>query len=181
MKENHVIPCISTSITLDNTLILYFQRIEFEVSLRLTFYSNYLFDSLMATELVPNTGSVRHKSPYICLFMIVFQFTGACYKAILFGRPLHLSVMTWNVAVVRRWVELASMEEIAEAIDIQSPVGTALCMAAASKKDHESGISWGVLLGLFNYGSNRFPNNACCFICKVLFLPFYLFNLYNRG
>lgn len=47
--------------------------------------------------------------------------------------------MTWNVAVVKRWVELASSEEIAEAIDIQSGVGTALCMAAAVKKDHESG------------------------------------------
>lgn len=145
-----------------NTFILYFQRIE--VSLRLTFYCNYLFDCLMATELVPNTGSVRHKAPCIFLFMIVFQCTGACYKAILFGRPLHLSVMTWNAAVVRRWVELASMEEIAEAIDIQSPVGTALCMAAASKKDHESGISWGVLLGLFNFGFNRFPNSVVFYL-----------------
>ncbi|KAI3448779.1 hypothetical protein Pfo_005444 [Paulownia fortunei] len=52
--------------------------------------------------------------------------------------PLHLCMMTWNVAVVKRWVELASMADIAEAIDIQSPVGTALCMAAALKKDHES-------------------------------------------
>ncbi|KAL3829814.1 hypothetical protein ACJIZ3_018616 [Penstemon smallii] len=52
--------------------------------------------------------------------------------------PLHLCVMTWNVAVVRRWVELASSEEIAEAIDIQSTMGTALCIAAALKKDHES-------------------------------------------
>lgn len=50
--------------------------------------------------------------------------------------------MTWNVAVVKRWVELASTEDIAEAIDIQSPVGTALCMASALKKDHESGRSW---------------------------------------
>ncbi|KAL0387792.1 UNVERIFIED_CONTAM: E3 ubiquitin-protein ligase KEG [Sesamum radiatum] len=53
--------------------------------------------------------------------------------------PLHLCIMTWNVAVVRRWVELASKEDIADAIDIQSPVGTALCMAAALKKDHEPG------------------------------------------
>lgn len=52
--------------------------------------------------------------------------------------------MTWNVAVVKRWVELASVDEIEEAIDIQSPVGTALCMAAASKKDHEPGISWAI-------------------------------------
>lgn len=47
--------------------------------------------------------------------------------------------MTWNVAIVKRWVELASNEEIAEAIDIPSRGGTALCMAAALKKDHEAG------------------------------------------
>ena len=46
---------------------------------------------------------------------------------------------TWNVAVLRRWVEVATREEIADAIDIPSPVGTALCMAAAVKKDHEIG------------------------------------------
>lgn len=50
-----------------------------------------------------------------------------------------MCVATWNVAVVRRWVEVASPEEIADAIDIPSPVGTALCMAAAVKKDHETG------------------------------------------
>lgn len=50
-----------------------------------------------------------------------------------------MCVATWNVAVVRRWVEVASTEEIADAIDIPSPVGTALCMAAAVKKDHETG------------------------------------------
>ena len=47
--------------------------------------------------------------------------------------------MTWNVAIVKRWVELASREEIADAIDIPSRVGTALCMAAALKKEHEAG------------------------------------------
>lgn len=47
---------------------------------------------------------------------------------------------TWNVAVVKRWAEVATSDEIAEAIDIPSPIGTALCMAAASKKDHENGI-----------------------------------------
>ncbi|KAL6514888.1 hypothetical protein OROGR_020467 [Orobanche gracilis] len=52
--------------------------------------------------------------------------------------PLHLCVMTRNVAVVRRWVELASTKDISEAIDIPGPVGTALCMAAAVKKDYES-------------------------------------------
>ncbi|KAJ6807815.1 E3 ubiquitin-protein ligase KEG [Iris pallida] len=51
--------------------------------------------------------------------------------------PLHLCVESWNVAVVKRWVEVASQEEIEEAIDIPSPAGTALCMAAALKKDHE--------------------------------------------
>lgn len=43
------------------------------------------------------------------------------------------------MAVVRRWVEVASREEIDEAIDIPSPAGTALCMAAALKKDREAG------------------------------------------
>lgn len=42
--------------------------------------------------------------------------------------------------VVKRWVEVATPDEIGEVIDIPSPIGTALCMAAASKKDHESGI-----------------------------------------
>ncbi|KAG8656629.1 E3 ubiquitin-protein ligase KEG isoform X2 [Manihot esculenta] len=51
--------------------------------------------------------------------------------------PLHLCVATWNVAVVKRWMEVAYPEEIANTIDIPSPVGTALCMAAAVKKDHE--------------------------------------------
>ena len=36
-------------------------------------------------------------------------------------------------------MEVATREEIADAIDIPSPVGTALCMAAAVKKDHEIG------------------------------------------
>ena len=36
-------------------------------------------------------------------------------------------------------MEVASIEEIAAAINILSPVGTALCMAAAANKDHEKG------------------------------------------
>ncbi|XP_078442158.1 protein kinase KEG [Wolffia australiana] len=51
--------------------------------------------------------------------------------------PLHSCVEMWNVSVVRRWVEIASEEEISYAIDIPSPNGTALCMAAALKKEHE--------------------------------------------
>lgn len=54
-------------------------------------------------------------------------------------RPLHLCILTWNVAVVKRWVELASPEEVAEAIDVPSNLGTAICMAAALKKNHEQG------------------------------------------
>lgn len=57
--------------------------------------------------------------------------------------------MTWNSTVVKRWVELASVEEIAEAIDVQSPEGTALCMAAALKRGHESGIYGLYFAGLF--------------------------------
>ncbi|CAA6654071.1 unnamed protein product [Spirodela intermedia] len=51
--------------------------------------------------------------------------------------PLHLCVETWNVTVVRRWVEIALQEDIDNAIEIPSPIGTALCMAAALKKERE--------------------------------------------
>ncbi|KGN48095.1 E3 ubiquitin-protein ligase KEG [Cucumis sativus] len=51
--------------------------------------------------------------------------------------PLHMCITSLNVDVVKRWVELASPEEISEAIDIPSSTGTALCMAAALKKDRE--------------------------------------------
>lgn len=43
------------------------------------------------------------------------------------------------MAIVRRWIEVASIDEIVDAINVLSPVGTALCMAAAAKKDHEKG------------------------------------------
>ncbi|KAL4203568.1 hypothetical protein AMTRI_Chr01g104540 [Amborella trichopoda] len=52
--------------------------------------------------------------------------------------PLHMCITTWNVAVVKKWVEVASQEEIYDAIEIPSSVGTVLCMAAALKKDHET-------------------------------------------
>lgn len=68
-----------------------------------------------------------------------FELVGSIFLSC--HRPLHLCVSTWNVAVVKRWVELASTEEIAGAIDIESPLGTSLCMAAALKKDHEVGKS----------------------------------------
>lgn len=55
------------------------------------------------------------------------------------NRPLHLCVETWNVTVVRRWVEIALQEDIDNAIEIPSPIGTALCMAAALKKEREIG------------------------------------------
>lgn len=139
----------------------------------LTFRSIFCFDILMAIKDVPNRvvfpnihAWENSKNLCLLLFMGVFPCIGACNKGILFDRPLHLSVMTWNVAVVKRWVELASMDEINEAIDIQSPVGTALCMAAASKKDHESGISWAVLI----YGSHGFLNKVFLFnVCKFCF------------
>lgn len=70
------------------------------------------------------------------------MFESATCLRFLFNRPLHLCIATWNVAVVKRWVELASSEEITSAIDIPSPVGTALCMAAALKKDREAGRAW---------------------------------------
>ncbi|GAV62128.1 Pkinase domain-containing protein/Ank_2 domain-containing protein/Ank_3 domain-containing protein/zf-RING_2 domain-containing protein [Cephalotus follicularis] len=52
--------------------------------------------------------------------------------------PLHLCIETLNVAVVKKWLEVASSKEIAEAINVSSPAGTALCMAAALKKGHET-------------------------------------------
>ncbi|KAF7119469.1 hypothetical protein RHSIM_Rhsim13G0208400 [Rhododendron simsii] len=52
--------------------------------------------------------------------------------------PLHLCIETFNVSAVKRWVEVATAEEIAEAIDVPSPAGTALCMAASLKKDRET-------------------------------------------
>lgn len=60
-------------------------------------------------------------------------------KIVVVNRPLHMCITTLNVDVVKRWAELASPEEISEAIDIPSSTGTALCMAAAVKKDREIG------------------------------------------
>lgn len=71
--------------------------------------------------------------------LFILSVAGANSKSFSLYRPLHLCVTTWNIAIVKRWVELASREEIAEAIDIPTRVGTALCMAAALKKEHEAG------------------------------------------
>ncbi|KAK6121502.1 hypothetical protein DH2020_044754 [Rehmannia glutinosa] len=90
--------------------------------------------------------------------------------------PLHLCIMTWNVAVVKRWAELASKEDIAEAIDIQSQVGTALCMAAVSKKDHESGRSL-VILSVY---ANWFSKLSIFFHLECSVLIFDLSDLYNH-
>lgn len=71
--------------------------------------------------------------------LVILEYGGCKSMSILNSKhltPLHLCVMTWNSTVVKRWVELASAEEIAEAIDIQSPEGTALCMAATLKRGH---------------------------------------------
>ncbi|KAF8396264.1 hypothetical protein HHK36_017879 [Tetracentron sinense] len=88
--------------------------------------------------------SVLHRTivkKYTDCAIVILEHGGCRSMGILNSKnltPLHMSVATWNVAVVKRWVEVASLEEIAEAIDIPSPVGTALCMAAALKKDHET-------------------------------------------
>ncbi|KAA8537339.1 hypothetical protein F0562_026974 [Nyssa sinensis] len=88
--------------------------------------------------------SVLHRAiakKYTDCALVILENGGCISMSILNSKnltPLHLCVATWNVTVVKRWVELASMEEIANAIDIPSPVGTALCMAAALKKDHEA-------------------------------------------
>ncbi|QHO17825.1 E3 ubiquitin-protein ligase KEG [Arachis hypogaea] len=88
--------------------------------------------------------SVLHRAvakKYTDCAIVILENGGCRSMAIMNSKnltPLHLCVATWNVAVVKRWVEVATSDEIAEAIDIPSPIGTALCMAAASKKDHES-------------------------------------------
>ncbi|KAL2461125.1 E3 ubiquitin-protein ligase KEG [Abeliophyllum distichum] len=88
--------------------------------------------------------SVLHRAiakKYTDCAIVILENGGCKSMGIMNSRhltPLHLCVTTWNVAVVKRWVELASAEEIADAIDIPCSVGTALCMAAALKKDHES-------------------------------------------
>ncbi|XP_021899941.1 E3 ubiquitin-protein ligase KEG-like isoform X1 [Carica papaya] len=89
--------------------------------------------------------SVLHRAiakKYTDCAIVILENGGCRSMAVLNSKnltPLHLSVATWNVTVLKRWVEIASQEEIDEAIDIPSPVGTALCMAAAVKKDHEIG------------------------------------------
>ena len=80
-------------------------------------------------------GSIKSFHSHV-LSVQLFPFSDI---SLMMNRPLHLCIETWNTAVVRRWVEVASLEEIAEAIDVPSPVGTALCMAAALKKEHEKG------------------------------------------
>ncbi|KAH9686311.1 E3 ubiquitin-protein ligase KEG [Citrus sinensis] len=87
--------------------------------------------------------SVLHRAvakKYTDCAIVILENGGCRSMAILNSKeltPLHLCVATWNVAVVKRWVEVASPEEIVNVIDIPGPVGTALCMAAALKKDHE--------------------------------------------
>ena len=61
-----------------------------------------------------------------------------------------MCVSTCNVVVVKKWMEIATAEEIAEAIDIPSPAGTALCMAAALKKDRESGKNSNLSINIAN-------------------------------
>ncbi|KAE9616293.1 putative protein kinase TKL-Pl-1 family transcription factor C2H2 family [Lupinus albus] len=88
--------------------------------------------------------SVLHRAiskKYTDCALMILENGGCRSMAILNSKnltPLHLCVATWNVTVVKRWVEIATSDEITEAINIPSSIGTALCMAAASKKDHES-------------------------------------------
>ncbi|KAL9321767.1 hypothetical protein ACSQ67_009820 [Phaseolus vulgaris] len=88
--------------------------------------------------------SVLHRAiskKYTDCALVILENGGCKSMAIVNSKnltPLHLCVATWNVAVVKRWAKVATSDEIAEAIDIPSPIGTALCMAAASKKDHEN-------------------------------------------
>ncbi|MBA0725523.1 hypothetical protein Golax_022108 [Gossypium laxum] len=87
--------------------------------------------------------SVLHRAvakKYTDCALVILEYGGCRSMAVLNSKnltPLHLCVATWNVAVVKRWVEVASPDEIADAIEIPSLVGTALCMAATLKKNHE--------------------------------------------
>lgn len=87
--------------------------------------------------------SVLHRAvakKYTDCALVLLENGGCRSMAVLNSKnhtPLHLCISTWNVDVVRRWVEIASPDQIAEAIEVPSPSGTALCMAASTKKDHE--------------------------------------------
>ncbi|KAJ4840034.1 hypothetical protein Tsubulata_033350 [Turnera subulata] len=73
--------------------------------------------------------------------IIILEYGGCRSMGVLNSKqltPLHMCIETLNVVVVKRWLEIASSEEIAEAIDTPSPAGTALCMAAALQKGHEA-------------------------------------------
>ncbi|KAK6933989.1 Zinc finger, RING-type, eukaryotic [Dillenia turbinata] len=88
--------------------------------------------------------SVLHRAvakKYTDCAIVVLENGGCRSMAVLNSKnltPLHLCVATWNVSVVKRWLEIASREEIADAIDVPGPYGTALCMAAAPKKNYET-------------------------------------------
>ncbi|MFS7952438.1 putative non-specific serine/threonine protein kinase [Helianthus anomalus] len=63
-------------------------------------------------------------------------------------RLLHLCVTTWNVAIVKRWIEVASFEEISETIDVPSRIFRMLsCGKSAS-------VEW--------YG----PSNTCASVIR---------------
>ncbi|MED6205277.1 hypothetical protein PIB30_016260 [Stylosanthes scabra] len=87
--------------------------------------------------------SVLHRAvskKYTDCAIVILENGGCRSMAILNSKnltPLHLCVLTWNVAVVKRWVEIATSDEIGESINIQGSAGTALCMAAITKKDHK--------------------------------------------
>ncbi|KAI4382953.1 hypothetical protein MLD38_008842 [Melastoma candidum] len=88
--------------------------------------------------------SVLHRAvakKYTDCAMVILDCGGSLSMSIVNSKnltPLHLCVATYNVAVVKRWLEVATPEDVAHAIDVPSPAGTALCMAASLKKDHES-------------------------------------------
>ncbi|KAA0034767.1 E3 ubiquitin-protein ligase KEG [Cucumis melo var. makuwa] len=87
--------------------------------------------------------SVLHRAvtkKYSDCALVILENGGCRSMALLNAKhltPLHMCVTTCNVVVVKKWIEIATAEEIAEAIDIPSSAGTALCMAAALKKDRE--------------------------------------------
>ncbi|KAF5763786.1 putative non-specific serine/threonine protein kinase [Helianthus annuus] len=107
----------------------------------------------------PNTiddegESVLHRAvtkKYTECALVILEHGGCKSMGILNSKnltPLHLCVTTWNVAIVKRWIEVASSEEISETIDVPSRIFWILsCGKSAS-------VEW--------YG----PSNICASVIR---------------
>ncbi|MFS7964381.1 putative non-specific serine/threonine protein kinase [Helianthus anomalus] len=67
----------------------------------------------------------KKKKKYTECALVILEHGGCKSMGILNSKnltPLHLCVTTWNVATVKRWIEVASSEEISETIDVLSKI-----------------------------------------------------------